>query len=163
MSLNNNNTTTFTDGASLAETTGHGTVWLCPDTRKQFTRGNTSVFTSSRTGGAVYPSSGAIVQRARKNAAEDLNIDFSDLFLNDMIWATSVQAQSLLQKNRERLRATNDVLFDSLSRGVADGERGETSNMWFKRAIRYSAANDVELFGHIDDLYRWVGNDRNVS
>ena len=130
MPLNNNtNTTFFRDGATLELTPGYGAVWVCPVTHKQFTHGSYPTYAASRTGAATYPSSGAIVHRARKNAVEELNNDYSDLFLNDMIWASTIGAQSLLQKNKERFRATNDVLFDNLSRGIADEEQGEISNI----------------------------------
>ena len=34
---------------------------------------------------------------------------------------------------------------------------GELNNAWFKQAICYSAANNMKLWGHMQDLHTLVG------
>ena len=50
------------------------------------------------------------------------------------------------------------ALHNNLHRGLVDQEPVDNSNTILKKALRYTAANDTELFDHVRDLYVEVGD-----
>jgi hypothetical protein len=142
--------------AAPADRTLPVTTWRMPGDRGTISRMGRVSSTLNRIGDGPYPTADNIVNRAVRNGTENLMHSFNDLFLNDMIWASSISAATILHKNKTTLLSRNRPLYHNLRRGLKDREDKEPTNKFFDAALRFSAANDVELFDHVEDLYGMV-------
>jgi len=97
-------------------------------------------------------------QRAVSNSSGSSAVSFADVFQNEAIWGSAVQASVTLNRHCREFRDLNGPLHNNLHRGLVDQEPADNSNTILKKALCYAAANDTELFDHIRDLYVEVGD-----
>jgi len=97
-------------------------------------------------------------QRAVSNGSGSSAVSFVDVFQNEAIWGSAIQASVTLNRHRREFRDLNGPLHNNLHRGLVDQEPADNSNTILKKALRYAAANDTELFDHVRDLYVEVGD-----
>jgi len=112
----------------------------------------------NHTGDALYPSLKTIELQAISNGSGSLAVSFADVFQNEAIWGSAVQASVLLDRHHREFRDLNSPLHNNLLQGVVDQEPADNSNTVLKKAIHYVAANNTELFNHVWDLYIEVGD-----
>ena len=84
---------------------------------------------------------------------------YLDLYLNDMIWVSVISSATVLEKRQDHMVNMNHSLFHNLKQTLKDRELKEVSTLWFKNIIQFLAANDVELWDYVGDLYQVVRED----
>jgi len=97
-------------------------------------------------------------QRAVSNGSGSSAVSFADVFQNEVIWGSTVQASVILNQYHREFRDLNSPLHNNLHRGLVDREPTDNSNTILKKALCYTAANNTELFDHVRDLYVEVGD-----
>jgi len=132
--------------------------FACPGSCHVISIGLQGEHALNRTGDGPYPLLKILEQRAVSNSSGSSAVFFADVFQNEVIWGSAVQASVLLNQHRREFRDLNSPLHNNLHRGLVDREPADNSNTILKKALHYAAANDTELFNHIRDLYVEVGD-----
>ena len=132
--------------------------FACPGSRHVISIGPTGEHAINRTGDGPYPLLQMLEQRGVSNGSGSSAISFANVFQNEAIWGSAVQASVTLNRHRHKFRDLNGPLHNNLHRGLVDREPADNSNTILKKALRYAAANDTELFDHVWDLYVEVGD-----
>jgi len=130
----------------------------CPGSHHLISIGPQGEHTVNRTGDGPYPSSKTIELRAVSNGLGASAVSFANVFQNEVIWGSAVQASVLLDQHRHGFRDLNSPLHNNLLWGLVDQEPTDNSSAILKKALHYAAANGTELFDHVRDLYVEVGD-----
>jgi len=129
-----------------------------PGSRHVISIGPSGEHTINRTGDGPYPLLQMLEQRAVSNGSGSSAVSFANVFQNEAIWGSAVQALVILNRYHHEFRDLNGPLHNNLHRGLVDREPTDNSNTILKKALRYVAANNTELFNHVWDLYVEVGD-----
>jgi len=132
--------------------------FACPSSRYVISIEPSSEHAINRTGDGPYPSLQMLEQRAVSNGSSSSAVSFTNVFQNEAIWGSAIQASVILNQYRREFRDLNGHLHNNLHRGLVDREPTDNSNTILKKALHYVAANNTELFDHVWDLYVEVGD-----
>ena len=132
--------------------------FACPGSRHVISIGPQGEHALNRTGDGPYPLLKVLEQRAVSNGSGSLAVSFANIFQNEAIWGSAVQASVVLNRHRQEFRDLNGPLHNNLHRGLVDREPADNSNTILKKALRYAATNNTKLFDHVWDLYVEVGD-----
>jgi len=132
--------------------------FACPGSCHLISIGPQGKHAVNHTGDGPYPSLKTLEQRAVSNGSGSSAVTFSDVFQNEVIWGSAVQAAVVLDRHRHKFQDLNSPLHNNLHHGLVDREPVDNSNTILKKALRYAAVNNTELFDHVRDLYVEVGD-----
>jgi len=130
----------------------------CPESHHLISIGPQGEHAVNCTVDGTYPSLKTIELQAISNSLGTSTVSFADVFQNEAIWGSAIQALVLLDQHCQGFRDLNSPLHNNLLWGVVDREPSDNSNTVLKKAIQYAAANNTELFDHVWDLYIEVGD-----
>jgi len=94
--------------------------FACPGSRHVISIGPTGEHTINRTGDGPYPSLQMLEQRAVSNGSGSSAVSFADVFQNEAIWGSAVQASVTMNRHRREFRDLNGPLHNNLHRGLVD-------------------------------------------
>jgi len=94
--------------------------FACHGSRHLISIGPQGEHALNRTGDRPYPLLKMLEQRAVSNGTGSSAVSFTDVFLNEAIWGSAVQALVLLDCHCREFRDLNSPLHNLLHRGLVD-------------------------------------------